>query len=276
MYRNLARTEDSVHLTDWPVVDDAAIADELEREMELARSLVSLGRAARSDAKLGVRQPLSRAIALLHRGEDLRAEVVDQIADELNVKRFEVVSSLEGLLSYRVVPNFRSLGPKLGKQAPRVKELLTSIDGAEVRRAFEDAGSYELSVDGTSVRLEPSDVEIRAEQHEDLALAQDARHAVALDLTLDEDLIAEGIAREVIRSINDLRKTRGFDLSDRISVTIRTSGRVLLAVRRHADWIAGEVLAKSFDVIDEVVRDTDASAIVDGTTVLIEIERISV
>ena len=272
LYRNLARTEDSVHLADWPEADASAIDDELEREMELARTLVSLGRAARADAKLGVRQPLSRAIALMHRGEELRTDVVDQIADELNVKRFEVVSSLEGLLSYRVVPNFRSLGPKLGKQAPRVKELLMSVDGAEVRRAFEDAGAYELSVDGTSVRLEPSDVEIRAEQHEDLALAQDARHAVALDLTLDDDLIAEGIARELVRHINDRRKARGFELADRVAATVRTTGRTLTAARRHADWIAGEVLAKSFDLIDEASDDADG-ALIDGAPVLVELER---
>ena len=111
-----------MHLSDWPVADDAAIDDALEAEMALARVLVSLGRAARADAKTGVRQPLPRAIALLTAGESVRDDVVDEIRDELNVKQFEVVASLEGLQAYKVVPNFRTLGPRLGKLAPRVKQ----------------------------------------------------------------------------------------------------------------------------------------------------------
>src|SRR5213075_945701 len=136
-----------------------------------------------ADARLGVRQPLPRAIALMTAGEQLRDEVVREIADELNVKRFEVVATLEGLLAYHVVPNFRALGPRLGKRLPRVKELLMEVDGAEVQRAFDDEGEFVLDVDGERVALEPADVEIRAEQHEELALAQDGRYAVALDLT---------------------------------------------------------------------------------------------
>ena len=186
--------------------------------MSVARTLVSLGRKARNDAKIGVRQPLPRAIALLGRDVTLRDDVVQEIADELNVKRFEVVTSLEGLLSYRVVPNFRALGPRVGKALPRVKELLATIDGAAVRRAFDESGHFDLDVDGQTVTLGPDDVEIRAEQHEELALAQDGPHAVALDLTLDDDLRAEGAAREFSRVLNDLRKAKGFEISDRIRV----------------------------------------------------------
>src|SRR5262245_35882977 len=129
IYRNLADTGTSVHLSDWPDYDEAKIDDGLENEMALARTLVSLGRAARADAKLGVRQPLPRAIALLAGGDTLREKIVQEVKDELNVKQLEVVASLEGLLDYRVVPNFRTLGPRLGKLAPRVKTLLTSVDG---------------------------------------------------------------------------------------------------------------------------------------------------
>ena len=143
--------------------------------MDARAQLVSLGRAARSDAKIGVRQPLPRAIALLAAGEALRDDVVQEIDDELNVKRLEVVTTLEGLLSYRVVPNFRALGPRLGKLVNRVKALLADVDGGEVRRAFDEHGRFDLDVDGETVTLEPGDVEIRAEQHDDLTLAQDGR-----------------------------------------------------------------------------------------------------
>jgi isoleucyl-tRNA synthetase len=262
LYRNLAGSDESVHLTDWPAPDDAAIDDELEGEMALARTLVSLGRSARSEARRGVRQPLPRAIALLHGGEALRPEIVLEIKDELNVKHFDVVSSLEGLLSYRVVPNFRALGPRLGAQAPLVKELLTQVDGGEVRRALDEEGRYELAVDGSTVVLEPSDVEIRAEQHEDLSLAQDGPHAVALDLTLDDALIAEGIARELIRVINDERKAQDFALSDRITVQLQATGRVADAAKQHRDWIGGEVLATSFQVVpDDVARGSETGTI---------------
>lgn len=248
MYRNLGTTEGSVHLVDWPVADDSAIDDALEAEMRVARTLVSLGRKARNDAKIGVRQPLPRAIALLGRDVTLRAEVVQEIADELNVKRFEVVSSLEGLLSYRVVPNFKALGPRVGKSINRLKALLAEVDGAAVRRAFDESGHFDLDVDGQAVTLGPDDVEIRAEQHEELALAQDGPHAVALDLTLDDDLRAEGAAREFSRVLNDLRKAKDFEISDRIRVGYGSDDTGLLAaVNRHHDWIAGEALATKLE-----------------------------
>jgi isoleucyl-tRNA synthetase len=218
--------------------------------MTLARTLVSLGRAARTDAKLGVRQPLPRAIALMTGGETLRDEIVTEVRDELNVKQFEVVSSLEGLLSYHVIPNFKALGPRVGKQMPRVKELLASVDGAEVRAAFDATGIYNLDVDGTTVALSPDDVEIRAEEHEELALAQDGPHAVALDLTLDDELRAEGRAREVIRTVNDQRKTDDYALTDRITVVLHAPADTAPAARTHADWIAAEVLATRFEVVE--------------------------
>jgi isoleucyl-tRNA synthetase len=265
MYRNLARTDVSVHLDDWPGHDVAAIDDGLEAEMTLARTLVSLGRAARADAKLGVRQPLPRAIALLTSGEQLRDDVTQQVKDELNVKQLEVVDSLEGLLSYRVVPNFRVLGPRLGKLAPRVKALLEHVDGGDVRRAFDDYGSYTLDVDGEEVKLEPDDVEIRAEQHADLTLAQDGPHAIALDLTLDDDLRAEGLAREIIRAINENRKTRGFALADRIHVELRAPARIAGAARTHAPWIATEVLAADFAVTELEASDMAETRAPDAT-----------
>ena len=194
-----------------------------------------------------MRQPLPRAIALLGANEALRADVVQEIADELNVKRFEVVTTLEGLLSYRVSPNFRALGPRVGKLINRVKALLAEIDGADVQRAFDEHGHYDLDVDGETVRLEPGDVEIRAEQHDELALVQDGRYAVALDLTLDDDLRAEGKARELSRAINELRKSLGFEISDRIRVRYDAGDDLRKVVERHREWIMTEVLATELE-----------------------------
>jgi len=272
LYRNLSGADASVHLDDWPAYDAGLIDDTLEREMALSRILVSLGRAARADAKLGVRQPLARAIALLGTGELLRDDVAREIKDELNVKQLEVVESLDGLLSYRVVPNFRTLGPRLGKLAPRVKAVLADVDGGKVRRAFDEGAPFVLDVDGEAVELGPGDVEIRAEQHTDLAVAQDGPHTVALDLTLDDDLRAEGIAREIIRVVQDRRKALGLALTDRITVVLRTPDRIAAAATRHADWIAAEVLAIGFEVEPELLEGT-GDATIDGDPVWLDVQR---
>ncbi len=273
LYRNLAGTETSVHLSDWPAYDESSIDDALEAEMALARMLVSLGRAARADAKLGVRQPLPRAIALLTSGETLRDDVAQQVKDELNVKQLEVVDSLEGLLSYRVVPNFKSLGPRLGKLARSVKARLETVDGGEVRRAFDERGAFDLDVEGETVTLGPDDVEIRAEQHEDLTLAQDGPHAVALDLTLDDDLRAEGLAREIIRAINDRRKANGFALADRITVELRSTARIVDAASRHGEWIAAEVLATGYSTREETLEGAP-DAMIDGEPIWLDLHRV--
>jgi isoleucyl-tRNA synthetase len=271
MYRNLATTDRSVHLADWPAADESAIDEDLEAEMSLARVLVSLGRKARNDAKIGVRQPLPRAIALLGRDVVLRDDVVQEIADELNVKRFEVVTSLEGLLSYGVVPNFKALGPRVGKSINKVKELLAKIDGAAVRESFDETGSFDLDVDGQTVTLGPDDVQIRAERHDELALAQDGPHAVALDLTLDDDLRSEGKARELSRVLNDLRKAKGFEISDRIRVRYHATGDLANVIERHHDWIAGEALATTLEPFPGAPPESAERVIVAGEPVRVEL-----
>jgi isoleucyl-tRNA synthetase len=250
MHRNLARGAagdepvESVHLCDWPDADEAALDAALEADMAVARHLVSLGRAARDDAQLGVRQPLRRAIVLLRDDEALPPAVLAEVADELNVKSIEIVTTLEGLLDYSVVPNFRSLGPRLGPRMPKVKEALLAVDGAEVRRAFDEERDYVLEVDGEQVSLGPGDVEVRAERHAELALAQESGRAVALDLALDDELVAEGQARTAVRALNDLRKSLGLEIADRIGLRLVVDEESLHgALTRHATWIAGEVLA---------------------------------
>ncbi|HZP31614.1 MAG TPA: DUF5915 domain-containing protein, partial [Acidimicrobiia bacterium] len=206
----------------------------------------------------------------------LSAAVVAEVSDELNVKRVEAVSDLEGLLDFTVVPNFRALGPKVGKLMPAVKTALLAADGAAVKRALETTGSYELALDdGTAVTLTGDDVEVRAAAHQELALAQEGAYAVALDTTLDDDLRLEGLARELVRAVNDLRKAMGLELSDRITVELRAPGTVAEAARRHGDWIAGEVLAVEWKV-DEAGGDEAADGFttirVDGTAVAVRVE----
>jgi isoleucyl-tRNA synthetase len=241
---------DSVHLTDWPQAEPDHVDLALEREMAMARRLVVLGRAARGDARMKVRQPLARALILAPRGERLSDEAAAQVAEELNVKRLEMVEGLEGLIRWSVVPNFRTLGPRLGPRMPAVKAALATVNGADVRRALDDAGVFAVEVDGERVELSAADLEVRAEEHEEFALAQDGPYAVALDLALDEDLRLEGLARELARALNDHRKAIGLAIADRISVSLSATGQLAQAARRHGDWIAGEVLATDWIVTE--------------------------
>jgi isoleucyl-tRNA synthetase len=271
LYANLTGNADSVHLADWPVGNPARRDPALDAEMELARQVTSLGRSARTDAKTPVRQPLSRAFVLLPAGANLRADVVTEIATELNVKQVEVVTSLEGLLDYTVVPNFKVLGPRLSTLLPRVKALLVDVDGQDVRRAFDETGEFVLDVDGTPVTLGPDDVQVRAQQHEELALAQDNDVAVALDLTLDDDLRAEGSARELVRLVNDRRKADDLDLADRIRLTIYADGRLAASAARFAEWIKGEVLAVVIKIEPFTGSGREPDAVIDHEPVAIAI-----
>ena len=227
----------SVHLADWPLPTgptDEALAE----QMSAARRLVVLGRAARTDAKVKVRQPLQRAL-LLHPGATLGRDVLDEIASELNVKALDDVDTLSGLMSWTIVPNFRALGPRLGPRVNDVKRALADADGSALQRQLESAGFIEVAGE----RLTPEEVEVRANRHEDFALAEDGGWAVALDLELDDELRREGLARELVRSLNDLRKDVGLDIADRVVLAIGADDEVWAALDAHRDYLMNEVLA---------------------------------
>jgi len=258
----------SVHLSDWPQAEGTPDRAGIE-QMAAARRLVGLGRAARSEARTPVRQPLRRAF-LLHPEVELSDEIRREITDELNVKALEEVTSLAELMTWRVVPNFRTLGPRLGPRVNEVKAALATADGAEARSLLETQGWFEVAGE----RLGPDDVEIRADRHEELALAQDGGWAVALDLELDEALVLEGTARALIRSLNDLRKRVDLALTDRIELRIDPGGpRVTAALGAHGDWVATEVLATAL-VVGDVTGGAgpDGHALdVDGESLLVEL-----
>jgi isoleucyl-tRNA synthetase len=262
--------EESVHLADWPLIPlpgaagaDAGVAE----EMEAARRLVGLGRAARAEARARVRQPLRRAL-VLHPGIALSPEIRAEVAAELNVKALEDVTSLAELMTWRVVPNFRALGPRLGRRVNDVKRALADADGAEVRRALESRGWVEAAGE----RLGPGDVEVRADRHEELALAQDGGWAVALDLELDDALQREGAAREVVRALNDLRKRLGLALTDRIAVRVHDPGPHLrAALEAHREWIAAEVLATELALVDGAAGGVTEVLDIDGESLAVEL-----
>ncbi len=227
----------SVHLSDWPT-DRGRHDAELAAQVAASRRLVALGRSARTEAKIKVRQPLGRAL-VLHPGVDLDEAIDEEIRAELNVKSLERIDTLSGLISWVVVPNFRALGPRLGPRVNEVKAALAQADGSALHQTLTTQGYIDIAGE----RLEATDVEVRAERHEAFALAEDGGWAVALDLAIDDDLRAEGQARELVRALNDLRKAQNLAISDRIRVTLDVPTELAPAMDAHRQWIAGEVLA---------------------------------
>ncbi|HEV3450737.1 MAG TPA: isoleucine--tRNA ligase [Acidimicrobiia bacterium] len=276
LHRTVTQSGVSVHLADWPAADPGAVDPALEAEMAFARRLVTLGLAARNEAGIKVRQPLRRALVLFPAGLTLGDELRAQVADELNVKALEPVRDLEGLLDYSVAPRFRTLGPRLGPLVRPLQAVLAAADGAALRRALETDGRVVVTVDGQAVELGPDDVDVRARTHESLALAEDGGVAVALDTALDDELRSEGLARELVRALNEHRKALGLDLADRVRVELGADGRVAAAARRHADWIQEEVLATDWRVTDvgDDGLDGAATLAVDGDPVRVRVDRV--
>jgi isoleucyl-tRNA synthetase len=223
MYQNLvrsARTEtarESVHHTHWPNSDASAIDSVMLEQMALARQVASLGLAARSGANLKVRQPLAKAMAFAGGGKTLTPELVEIVTDELNVKTFEFVEEAGRLVNYRVLPDNKLLGPKFGAQFPRVRAMLAAMDPAKVAAAVQSGVPLALSVDGQAVELAPNEVLVQTLPVEGLAVATDKGISVAVDATLTPALKAEGLAREIVRRVQDMRKKAGFNIEDRIT-----------------------------------------------------------
>ena len=235
LYTTLTGKE-SVHLADWPT--PSGRRDEpLAAQMAAARRLVALGRAARTDAKAKVRQPLRRAM-VLHPGIVLDDDVAGEIRTELNVKDLEQIDTLSGLLSWTIVPNFRALGPRLGPRVNDVKQALARADGSVLKAQLDEHGWFEIAGE----RLTADEVEVRAERHAHFALAEDDGWAIALDLELDDELREEGLARELVRALNDQRKAGGFAIADRITIRLDAPERFGPVLDHHGDWIAGETL----------------------------------
>ena len=244
------REPDSVHLADWPQRREGDANDELRKQMASVRRLVALGRAARTEAKVRVRQPLARAMLVVPSSEaDGVALLEGLVAEELNVKALQVTKGLDELVSYTVKPNFKALGPRFGARVKDVAGALARTDARALVASLEDTGTTSVTLDGEVVELTRDDLDVRVEGREGFSLAQDGPFGVALDLDLTPELAAEGIAREVVRAVQDLRKSSGLAVEDRIELSLASeSEEVARALTAHGDYIATEVLATSTSI----------------------------
>lgn len=264
---------DSVHLADWPEADDLRKDDALRRRMALVRRLVTMGRSARTEAKMRVRQPLSRALVVIPQAEieDLKG-LEDVMSEELNVRDIEIASGLEELVSYTIKPNFKALGPRFGSKVKDVAAALAAVDAHSFVSHLEDAGGAELDVGDEKIALSRDEVDVRVEGREGFSIAQDSHYGVALDIELTDELMAEGMAREVVRGVQDLRKSSGLAVEDRIRLWLECDDDTRAMLEPHLDLIAREVLAS--EATFGVAGDRPAAAIeIDGRTITAVLER---
>jgi isoleucyl-tRNA synthetase len=262
-WRNLAaapfgeKAPESVHLCDYPTGDETALDEALSARMGLVREISSLGRSARMEAKLKVRQPLAKVEVVLadQAHEAWLLEHAALIRDELNVKRVEFTADAEKYISYQVLPDFKRLGPRLGKQLPDVKKALGEADGAALLAEMKSAGQVTLPLDGGDVTLDGDDIQVRLQAKEGWAAAQGPQCVVVLATELTDELIQEGVARELVRVIQDRRKETGCEFTDRILIGLVTESETLrAAAAKFVETIRSETLAVElgFEAIEGV------------------------
>jgi isoleucyl-tRNA synthetase len=252
MYQNLVRSVlpesyESIHHTTWPEADAAVIDEKLIYQMDLARRVASLGLSARSNAGLKVRQPLAKVLVYADLAgfgnlSGLSNELVEIVADELNVKALEFVTNADELVSYKVLPNNKLLGPRFGADFPMVRAALNGLPPAQVaaRIAAGEAVTFELN--GETIALSGEDVLVSTESAEGMAVAADKLVTVAIDTVVTPELKAEGLAREIVRRIQTQRKNADFNIEDRIKTWYVASGELAQVFTDWDEYIQSETL----------------------------------
>lgn len=245
-------TELSVHLTDFPKYDTLIVDKALEERMQIAQSISSMILALRRKVSIKVRQPLMQIMipVLDQHQQDAIEAVRDLILNEVNVKELKYVDNAAGILVKKVKPDFKKLGPRYGKIMKQLAAVVQMMDQTAINQ-LESQGAYTFDIEGQSATIELADVEIISEDIEGWLVANEGRLTVALDITITEDLRKEGIARELVNRIQNIRKSNGFDIVDRIKVKISDSEEINNAVKEYYDYIAGQVLA------DEITLEAD-------------------
>lgn len=235
----------SVHLCDYPQADESLIDESLAQEMDLVRDVVSLGRAARTAAKLKVRQPLALAEIILTRREHaawLEAHSA-LIAEELNIKRVELTTEAEHYVTYQVKPDFKAIGPKFGKLAPQVAAGLAKLDAAAARKALTETGRLAVELTDGPVHLTAQEVEVRLEAKPGWSAAQGRCGVVVVKTELTAELREEGLCRELIHQVQALRKAQNLPYSARVTLYAHADEQVLAVLRRFANVVESECLA---------------------------------
>jgi isoleucyl-tRNA synthetase len=252
LYQNLVRSVDqfapeSVSLAEWPAYDEAFIDEDLNRDMAVVTRLVSLGHSARQKANRKVRQPLAEAafsVGSAVEGKAVKA-FAELIEDELNVKTVRLLDASEEAVSHEIKPLPKQLGQKYGNKFPVLRKAILEMNPEEVAHALLAGAPVQVKADGQVYEIQPDEVEVRAQAREGFAVAEDGAYVAALVTELTPGLVAEGQAREFVRRAQDLRKSAGLDVADRIELYVEASAGLRSAIEAHRQYITGETLAVS-------------------------------
>ena len=249
LYRDLTGSDTSVHLAAYPKDDEAAIDSKLEKRMAIAQQITSMVLSLRRKKNLKVKQPLTAImIPVLDEAQKQDIEAVaDLIMSEVNVKGINYVGGDAGILVKRIKPDFKKLGPKFGKNMKAAAQALTSLEQSQIAQ-FEKDGKIALTLNGEEAVVELADVEVISEDIPGWLVANDGNITVALDITITDDLRKEGIARELVNRIQNVRKSKDFNITDRIVVKITPDEHVNDAVAQFKDYIAKQVLAVAIEL----------------------------
>ncbi|MFT6416599.1 MAG: isoleucyl-tRNA synthetase, partial [Dokdonia sp.] len=244
---------ESIHLSDFPVSDTKCIDKALEHKMQKAQIVSSLVLSLRAKEKIKVRQPLQRIMIPVLSEEDKESilSVADLIKSEVNVKEIELISDDSGILVKQIKPNFKVLGPRFGKDMKLIANKISSLSAEDISKIERD-GTLEVDINGKMTNLESGDVVISSQDIEGWLVASNAGMTVALDVVISEELKKEGVAREIVNRIQNLRKDAGFEVTDRIDVTIQSNEQLDQAVIDNMTYIKSETLTEQLNLTDNI------------------------
>ncbi|WP_452227346.1 isoleucine--tRNA ligase [Lacinutrix cladophorae] len=249
------RTEsfESVHLAEFPKSDTAYIDKSLERKMEAAQTISSLVLSLRAKEKIKVRQPLQKIMIPVdstQQKEEILA-VANLIKHEVNIKEVELLDDASDILVKQIKPNFKALGPRFGKDMKAIAGEIQKFTAEDIKK-IEQNGVLDVEVNGKSITLELSDVEITSQDIEGWLVANEGNLTVALDVTITEELRKEGIARELVNRIQNLRKDSGFEVTDRIDVKLQKEDQIVKAVETNIEYIKTETLTETLEIVEQI------------------------
>jgi isoleucyl-tRNA synthetase len=280
LYQNLVRSVDenaplSVHLTEWPAFDEALIDEKLNREMALVMKLVSLGHAARNKANRKVRQPLAEvAFAVGNREEgEIALAHADLLEDELNVKKVRLLNAANEAVSFSLNPLPKQLGQKYGSKFPEIRKAVLALDAEKTASSLLAGNAVKVEADGESYWLLPEEVEVRVNARSGYAVASEGAYLAALVTDLTPELIQEGLAREFVRRVQDLRKSAGLEIADRINLYVSASPALAEAINIQMDYICTETLARELKFEAAPEGSPFVSDEFDGETVTVALEK---
>ncbi len=275
IYRNIvckvdASAPESIHLCDFPTVDEAQIDEELERAMDQVLKVVVMGRACRNAANIKNRQPI--ALMYIKAPEELPEYFTDIVKDELNVKKVEYTQDVGGFISYTFKPQLKTVGPKYGKLLGKIRQALTELDGNKAMAELKANGALKFNFDGAEVVLAEEDLLIETAQTEGFIAETNGDISVVLDTKLTPELIEEGFVRELISKIQTMRKEAGFEVMDKIRVSVKDNEKIDAILRKFEGDILSDVMA------DEIVYDAASGYVKDwninGENVTLGVEKL--